>query len=76
MCASDDIMIHKDCVWRLWYFHNEGGVGGGSAAVRKLRLGELGGSPAEKGIVLPELSGRAAAELPPAELPVRWSTKS
>ena len=36
----------------------------------------FGGSPAEKGIVLPELSCRAAAEFPPPVLLVRWSTKS
>ena len=43
-----------------------------SAAVRHIRRGELGGSPAalaEKWIVLPELSCRAAAELPLPELP-------
>jgi hypothetical protein len=31
MCASDDIMNHKDCVWRLWYFqvktHSRGYLG-------------------------------------------------
>ena len=43
-----------------------------SAAVRHIRRGELGGSPAalaEKWIVLPELSCRVAAELPLPELP-------
>ena len=23
MCTSNDIMNHKDCVWRPWYFHNK-----------------------------------------------------
>ena len=35
-----------------------------------------GGIPAEKGIVLPELSCRAATEFPLPELLVHWSTKS
>ncbi|CAL8398631.1 unnamed protein product [Boreogadus saida] len=52
-----------------------------SAADRRLRRRpdchrSFGGSPAEKGIVLPELSCRAAAEFPLPELLVRWSTKS
>ena len=44
--------------------------------LRQLRQGKLGGSPAEKGIVLPELSCRASVEFPPPELLVRWSAKS
>ncbi|CAL8351151.1 unnamed protein product [Boreogadus saida] len=38
------------------------------ASVRQLLLGELGGSPPENGIVLPELSCQAAAKFPPPEL--------
>ncbi|CAL8348309.1 unnamed protein product [Boreogadus saida] len=41
--------------------------------LQQLRRGELSGSPAEKGIVLLELSCRAAAEFSPPELLVRWS---
>jgi hypothetical protein len=39
MCSSDDIMNHKDCVWRLWHFHNKKRlvVGDISARVEKNR---------------------------------------
>ena len=40
------------------------------------KLQSFGGSPAEKGIVQPELSCRARAEFTPPDLLVRWSTKS
>ncbi|CAL8403918.1 unnamed protein product [Boreogadus saida] len=52
------------------------GFDGGQTAAEASTAVRFGGSPAEKGIVLPELSYRAAAEFPPPELLVPWSTKS
>ena len=72
MCASDDFMNHKDCVWHLWYFHNKQRLAEGviSAMVENWAKGTLALAPwspdwtatwRRKG-----LSCRTAAKLLPA----------